>query len=87
MDIFVHFPYELQISLDIIEDAINVVLDGEGEVADSDTSQEGSQISIEIYEGDPFEYVKPICRALRKLKVPHDTYLMIDDEPIEVYQE
>lgn len=85
MEIFIYFFSKLSTSLDVIEDALDELLDGAGEVTGTGMGESGSNIDIEIFEGDPVDYIESIREVLKGLQVPDDMVIEVDDEKYRVY--
>jgi hypothetical protein len=85
MSIFIYFYSKLREPRDVFEDALDECLGGKGEVTGGGSGEAGSNIDIEIYEGDPRDFLEPIRKVLKELQVPQDTIIVIDKERFHVY--
>lgn len=82
--IFVNFPSRLDTGRDVIEDAIDEALEGRGEVVGGGSGTSGSNIDIEIFEGEPRDFLDVVRSVLQQLEVPNDTEIVIGDEQFPV---
>ena len=80
MNIFIYFPKNSKVKRDVLEDAIDDILDGSGEITGGGTGNEGSNIDIEIFEGDPANYKEELINLLREYNCPAQTYIVIDNQ-------
>jgi hypothetical protein len=89
MDIFIYFSSKLTMSIDIIEEALDKLLNGNGEVTGTGTGESGSNVDIEIFESDvdEMEYIRFIKTTLQQLQVPQDTIIKFEDKIYSIYQE
>lgn len=87
MDIFVHFSPQLNISLDVMEDAIEEYLGDKGEVTGSGIGNRGANVDIEVFgEEDDFTILNGIKKVLQDLGVPQDTVLTVNGQPQGLFE-
>lgn len=85
MDVYIYFPSPLGTTRDVIEEALDEALEGVGEVSGGGSGAVGSNVDIEIFEGDPRDYLDRLREVLRHSEVPHDTYITIGGERFDAY--
>ena len=77
MDIFIYFKNDNDIELDEIEEMLDDLLYGKGEVTGTGIGIAGCNLDIELYEKMNIDDVLTI---LRKLEFPKDAYCKIAGE-------
>jgi hypothetical protein len=83
--IFINFFSRLDMGRDVIEDALDEALGDKGEVIGGGSGVSGSNIDIEILEGEPHDFLEIIRTVLRELEAPNDTVIVIGDERFSLY--
>ena len=84
MYIFIHFPKNSKVSRDLIEEEIDLFLDDKGEVVGGGTGENGSNIDVEIFEGEPHDYLEDLSRILKRTGAPGSTYFKIDGQKVGI---
>lgn len=87
MDVYIYFFSDLPVSRDAIEDTLDKYLGERGEVTGGGSGEGGSNLDLEIFEGDARNHLPAIRKILRRFKVPPDTQIVIEGEkePYSVY--
>ena len=86
MYIDIYFNAESDIERDLLEERLDEILKGKGEVTGGGAGKDGVNIDIEIDDdyGNE-EIIKIIKSELIRLKLPVDTYLKINGEKHNFY--
>lgn len=80
------FNAESDIKRDLLEERLDEILKGKGEVAGSGAGKDGVNIDIEIEDDYGNEEIIRIIKSeLIRLKLPVDTYLKINGEKHNLY--
>ncbi|MBD2767740.1 hypothetical protein IC235_07520 [Hymenobacter sp. BT664] len=82
----IYFYSKLGMGRNAIEDDLDEILADKGEVIGGGSGPSGSNIDIEIYEGSAADFLGLIRTALKKLEVPDDTIIVINQERFQVYE-
>ena len=71
-----------------LEDDLEAFLDGAGEVTGGGSGEVGWNIDLEINTPWPFarRWVPRLCGFLRQWGVPPDTYLMVGQQRVDVFE-
>lgn len=87
MEIFIYFPAIDPADRYDIEDYIDEVIEGEGEVTGGGTGfgDIGSNIDIEIYNENNKVTISKIKKVLLDLNMPRETYLVVDGTKESLY--
>lgn len=86
MDIFIYFSADPNIERDFVEERLEEILEGKGEVTGGGAGIDGANIDIELEKGSGNEEtIEAIETELIRLKMPDDTYLVIDGEKHKLY--
>ncbi len=81
MDIFIYFTPKLSTPKDEIEDALQECLGDRGEVTGSGIGDRGANIDVEVFDSKhPQEVLDDVERVLKDLRVPRDTWLVVDGQ-------
>lgn len=80
MDIFVYIGIGFTSPRDQIEEAIDDLLNGRGEVTGGGSGINGSNIDIEIFDDNDKEAVQEIKAVLSSFDLPSDTTIVINGE-------
>lgn len=87
MDIFVYSREKLNEALGSIEDNIDDLLDGKGEVTGGEEGAKGWNIDIEVFETRKLEtIIIDLLKFLKKTKVPQDTHPNIQGKIAKAYE-
>ena len=79
MQIYIYFPSPLPQPRSEIEDDLDEMLGDDGEVTGGGAGTTGANIDIEIFEGDPHDYLERIRSILKGHNVADDTYIVIGE--------
>lgn len=75
MELYLYFACEEAVNLDDLEEGIDALLGGTGEVTGRGMGISGCNIDIEVYDEEmPVHFLE----GLRRLKLPKHTYYVID---------
>ena len=85
MDIFVYIGVGSTSSRDEIEEAIDEILDGRGEVTGGGSGVNGSNIDIEIFDDNDTKGIQEVKAVLRSFNLPSDTTIVINGERSNLY--
>ncbi|MGI2297260.1 hypothetical protein [Paenibacillus sp. GXUN7292] len=76
--IFIYFHSKVEVPKDVIEDAIEEVLQGKGE-------RGTGNLDIEVYDTNEIEVKDLVINTLKKLKVPRDTIIDVNGHRTNLY--
>ena len=84
-DVFIYSNLPLSCGRDEIEDAVDDVIRGNGEVTGGGSGSSGWNVDVELTsDADADQHVAAIVVALRQLGVPDDTYLCVGADQLRV---
>ena len=87
-DLFIYSNLPLTCGRDVVEDAVDDAISGNGEVTGGGSGDAGWNVDVELFSADDTDaHVAAIVRTLRELPVPNDTYLVFgaDQSRVNVY--
>lgn len=86
MDIFIYFSTDPDVERDFIEERLDEILENKGVVTGGGAGVDGTNIDIELEDDNGNEEtIKAIQTELIRLKMPADTYLVIDGKKHKLY--
>jgi|GEM_PF-5615962 len=84
--ISIYFYSKLSVGRSAIEDDLEEILADKGKVTGGGSGLSGSNIDIDIYEGNAADFLEPIRAVLKELDVPDDTIIVIGQDRFQVYR-
>lgn len=82
MFVDLYFPRELQLDRDEIQERLEAVLEGRGEVVGAGTGPAGTNLDLEIADAtDGAAALAAIIETLASIGVPSDTVVAVSDPP------
>lgn len=85
MDIFIYVASGSTVSKDELEDVLDAMLQGRGEVSGGGVGINGFNVDIEVFDEDP-SLVAEVRVVLKRLRVPVDTRIVVDGKSFAVYE-
>ena len=83
VEVYIYFVLNDEVLIDELEDNIDELLGCNGEVTGSGMGIKGGNIDIEIYDKN---FLDILVKELHSLKLPKDTYLVIDGKRKNLFQ-